>query len=453
MTKTVIYARISKDAEDRQAGVERQEADCRALAARLGLTVDEVFVDNDISASTLSKKKRPRFEEMMVLVEGGRIGTILAYSNSRLTRRPLELERLITAHDRTGVEFRTVVSGQDDLSTADGRMTARIKAGVDAAESERMGERIRRAKQQARDEGRWHGGWRPFGFQADGVTPDPGETAVVAEICRALLDGRSVSSQVRSLNDRDITTSTGKPWTTRTLLRVLQKPNPAIDENVGEAVRLLLADPARRSTPGPARRWLLSGIARCGVCKLPLRGSASSMGPGRGTYPAYRCLNPGKHIVISAVTLDEYISALAVSALSGPDAEPLFTPAAVDTTELRREAKALRARLDGLADDLALDERTLSRRSRALQERIDAIQAELAAAATTTELAAFEGVDDAVDVWLGLDLERRRAVVRVLMDITIDRGARGVVPRVHRWRDDLPAFDPRRVRITWKGLA
>lgn len=450
---TVIYARISKDAEDRQAGVERQEADCRALAARLGLTVDEVFIDNDISASTLSKKKRPRFEEMMILAEGGRIGTILAYSNSRLTRRPLELERLISAHDRTGVEFRTVVSGNDDLSTADGRMTARIKANVDTAESERMGERIRRAKQQARDEGRWHGGWRAFGFQSDGVTPDPAETAIVEELCRDLVDGRSVTSLARALNERGITTSTGKLWTSRTLLRVLKRPNPAVDENLGEAVRLLLDDPERRTTPGPARRWLLSGIALCGVCELPLRGSASSMGPGRGTYPAYRCLNPGKHIVISAVTLDEYVSALAVGALSGPDAARLFTPSAVDTSELRREAKALRARLDGLADNLDLDERTLARRSRVLQARIDTIQAELAAATTTTALAAFDGVDDAVDVWLGLDLERRRAVVNALMNITIARGARGVVPRKHRWRDDLPAFDPRRVHITWKGLA
>jgi site-specific DNA recombinase len=450
---TVIYARISKDPEGRQVGVERQEADCRALATRLGLTVDEVFIDNDISASTLSKKKRPRFEEMMILAEGGRIGTILGYSNSRLTRRPLELERLITAHDRTGVQFNTVVSGQDDLSTADGRMVARIKASVDAAESERMGERIRRAKQQARDEGRWHGGWRAFGFQPDGVTPDLAEAAIVAQVCRAILDGRSVASQVRSLNEREIRTSTGKPWSTRTLLRVLKRPNPAVDENAGEAVRLLLDDPARRTTPGPARRWLLSGIARCGICEGPLRGSASSMGPGRGTYPAYRCLGPGKHIVISAITLDEYVSALAVAALSGPDAEPLFTPATVDTTELRREAKALRARLDGLADDLSLDERTLSRRSSALQKRIDEIQAELAASVSTFELAAFNGVDDAVEVWLGLDLEQRRGVVRALMDITIDRGARGVVARKHRWRDDLPAFDPRRVRITWKGLA
>jgi site-specific DNA recombinase len=39
----------------------------------------------------------------------------------------LELEDLIKLHEETGVIFQTVVSGQDDLSTSDGRMVACIK--------------------------------------------------------------------------------------------------------------------------------------------------------------------------------------------------------------------------------------------------------------------------------------------------------------------------------------
>ena len=45
-----IYARISRDREGAGLGVERQEADCRALAERLGWDVVAVYVDNDISA-------------------------------------------------------------------------------------------------------------------------------------------------------------------------------------------------------------------------------------------------------------------------------------------------------------------------------------------------------------------------------------------------------------------
>jgi site-specific DNA recombinase len=379
MTECVIYCRISRDREGTGLGVERQEADCRALAA--GLTVTRVFTDNDISA--YSGKRRPQYEEMMALAEAGQIGVILAYSNSRLTRRPMELERLITAHERTGVVFRTVASGNDDLSTADGRMVARIKASVDAAESQRISERTKRGKQQARENGGWHGGHRSFGFAADGVTPDPGEAAIVEQICRDILDGRSMISLVRDLNDRGVTTSTGTPWTTRTLQRVLAKANPGVDEAVAAGARLVLADPSRRTTPGPARRWLLTNLMTCETCGGRLRGSASSKGAGLGTYPAYRCVT-GKHVVINAVTLDEYIAEQVMMRLSLPDAERLFAAPDVDTTPWRQEAVALRVRLDALADNIDLDERTLLRRSQALRQRLDEVERQIAAATRTT---------------------------------------------------------------------
>src|ERR1700687_5250046 len=73
-----IYARIShdpkKDNDDQKTdepirrggdglGVQRQEQDCRELAARLGYDIAHVFVDNDISA--YSGKHRPGFEALL----------------------------------------------------------------------------------------------------------------------------------------------------------------------------------------------------------------------------------------------------------------------------------------------------------------------------------------------------------------------------------------------------
>ena len=45
-----IYARISSDQDGTALGVTRQIEDCRALAKKLGWTVGEEYVDNDISA-------------------------------------------------------------------------------------------------------------------------------------------------------------------------------------------------------------------------------------------------------------------------------------------------------------------------------------------------------------------------------------------------------------------
>src|SRR5680860_1583635 len=107
-----VYRRISRDPDGLREGVTRQDEDTRVLAARLGLTVAEshVFEDNDIGASTLSRKSRPRYADMLEAARAGEFGAILAYSNSRLTRRPRELEDLLDIHDKHGVEIHTAVS-------------------------------------------------------------------------------------------------------------------------------------------------------------------------------------------------------------------------------------------------------------------------------------------------------------------------------------------------------
>jgi DNA invertase Pin-like site-specific DNA recombinase len=59
--RAAIYTRISRDKEGTELGVQRQEQDCRALAERDGLQVVRVYTENDIGASTLSKKRRPEY--------------------------------------------------------------------------------------------------------------------------------------------------------------------------------------------------------------------------------------------------------------------------------------------------------------------------------------------------------------------------------------------------------
>src|SRR3954454_22141522 len=158
--KAAIYCRISDDRNGERAGVQDQERRCRALAKQHGLTVvGAPYVDNDIGASTRSRKKsRAAYDQMIHAVEAGEFGVVLAYSNSRLTRRLAELEDLIQLHERTGVVFMTVVSGNDNLSTADGRMVARIKASVDSAEAERIGERVAAARERQAKAGAYNGG-------------------------------------------------------------------------------------------------------------------------------------------------------------------------------------------------------------------------------------------------------------------------------------------------------
>lgn len=95
---------------------------------------------------------------MLADVRAGRVDVIVAYSTSRLTRRPAEYDQLISLFKTVGVRVETVVSGIADLSFADGRAMARVLAAMDCAEAERTGERIARAALQRAERGEWHGG-------------------------------------------------------------------------------------------------------------------------------------------------------------------------------------------------------------------------------------------------------------------------------------------------------
>ena len=75
----------------------------------------------------------------------------------------VELEEFIGLLESQRVEVRTVTAGDVDLSSATGRMTARIICAVAQKEAEQTKDRIRAAKKQAAGLGKYRGGPRPYG--------------------------------------------------------------------------------------------------------------------------------------------------------------------------------------------------------------------------------------------------------------------------------------------------
>ena len=105
VTSAAIYVRISEDREGRELGVERQEQDCRDLADRNGWPAVDIYPDDDISASTRSRKRRPQYELLLADARAGRFDVVVAYTSGRLTRRPRELEDLIDLAERHGTRL------------------------------------------------------------------------------------------------------------------------------------------------------------------------------------------------------------------------------------------------------------------------------------------------------------------------------------------------------------
>lgn len=255
----MIYVRISRDRVGAGLGVERQEHECRELAERLGLDVVGVYPDNDLSA--YSGKRRPNYEALLEDLQAGRAEAVIAWHMDRLHRSPAELERYITICDPLRIPTFTVMAGELDLSTASGRMNARVTGAVARHESEQKGERVRSQKRQAQANGRWLGGRRPFGFAADGVTvrpsaeqlhkihrrmadlygqamPSPGELTALAarltaeadaleEATRRVLAGDSMRGILTAWNERGLCTTTGARWNGSSFRQLLLRPRNA----------------------------------------------------------------------------------------------------------------------------------------------------------------------------------------------------------------------------------
>jgi DNA invertase Pin-like site-specific DNA recombinase len=459
--RAVIYCRISQDREGAGLGIERQEADCRALADQLGWTVVAVHADNDLSAYT--GKPRPGYQQLLADLRAGAADAVICWHTDRLHRRPVELEEYIAVCEPRGVPTMTVKAGPVDLATPSGRMVARQLGAVARYEVEHMVERQQRARLQAASDGRWPGGRRPYGYQPDGVTVDQAEADVVQWAASQVLAGVSLTAICADLNRRGLQTSTGRAWQPTELRRMLVRPRnaglmvhrgqvigpagwPAIlDEGTWRGIVAVLSDPARRTNPGGGRRWLLSGLAVCGVCGGPVFATSSGR---RRHKPVYTCRG-SRHVVRDAAEVDQFVEAVILERLSRPDARELLVPdrQAADTAALHLRDAALAERLVELGrlyGDGTIDAPQLQAATASIRTQREQITAELAAASRGSVLAGVVDAPDPAKVWVVLDLSRRRAIIDTLASVTILPARKGRRPG---WRAGESYFDPATVRI------
>ena len=112
MTTAAVYCRISDDRAGEGLGVERQRQDCVALVEKRGWTLDDVYTDNDISAS--KGKPRPAYKAMMARVAAGKVDVIVALRSDRLYRRMVDLIQFVNTVPDAKADVALVMGG--DLS-------------------------------------------------------------------------------------------------------------------------------------------------------------------------------------------------------------------------------------------------------------------------------------------------------------------------------------------------
>jgi DNA invertase Pin-like site-specific DNA recombinase len=462
-TAAAIYARISSDPDHDQLGVGRQLADCHALAERRGWRVLGEYVDDDKSA--WSGKPRPEYRRMLDDIIDGQVDAVIVWHTDRLTRHPRELEEYIEVCAPRSVPTHAVTSGDLDLANSDGQFIARMLGAVARKESDDKSRRIRRKHEELAQAGKMvGGGTRPYGYQADRWTIEPDEAAIVREAAERILAGDSLRSLAADLNRRSVRTVTGVGWKGSVLRNLLLSARISGQrEHHGEIVapgdwqaiirpeqtaglRAMLTDPERR-TNRAARRYLLTSLLHCAVCKSRL--VARPRGDGARRYICAK--GPGLPgcggVAILADTLERFIveavlhrldSPALAAALGGADAPSELLDAA------RLEAETSGGELEQLAAAYGQREITWAEYLAArkpIEARIEAAKRTISRHSRASAVEPYVGASSALrDLWPELPLSRQRAVVAALLD-------RAMIGRAVPGRT---TFDESRVEPVWR---
>lgn len=457
MTTAAIYCRLSWAPDGSLEKVERQEADARALASRIGWSVSEkhVYVDNSASAWKRDRK-RPAWNAMLEAIRAGEVDAIIVYHGDRLVRQPWDLELLLRLAEERHLQLASV-AGTRDLSSADDRFILRVEVAQHCRESDNTSRRVRRGWEARAAKGLpVGGGKRPFGFEADGKTIRESEAEVLAEAASRLLAGQTLGGVLAWMNAVS-TTSQGNRWSSRSLKQLLVSPRtaglvvaagktyqavwePIISPEVQAEVKVLLETKAKAQPHrGSERRYLLSGIAECSRCSGKLNTKPSG-GRNRKTSRIYfcrQCKSMGRNVA----HLDAYVSGRVLRVLNDrsflekltADASDGGVGAEIATLERRRDDT--RAQLERLADHPELSPELIVRSLESFDRKINELRAKQFATTRQRLLVKVAGITE--DGWRALPLDMRSEVVRSLFRVV-------VLPAT--WRG--PGFDPASVRLT-----
>ena len=448
--RAAVYLRQSQDRNDDQLAISRQREDCLALCRAKGWTpIQPLYEDNDCSA--FNGKLRPQYQRLLADIAAGKIDAVVAWHQDRLHRDVMELLQFGDVARRHDLKLATV-SGDIDLSTDDGEFMATMGAAIARKEVRRKSERQKRAAEQRAQQGTQWWSVRPFGFayhdgrpmlDAHGApTLDPIEAAEIRAAYTAIQAGQSVYAITADLNARGVVTPRGNRWRPSQTRQLLLSPRNAglrtfrkqvvgegnwpaiVAEDLWRAVAYKLSDPDRRCGQSRARKYLLSGIAACGLCGSPM-GSGVTKKPRQNSI--YTCKSCNK-VSRNAAHLDAAVIEAVVARLSRDDATDLIVDIGrPDLEALIGQRQALRDQQAALGVKLANGQVSLAMAQaadRRFTEQIEALTKQITAPDRAEIFGDVIG-SDADRKFAPLGLDRQRTVIDTLLDITVHPTGRG----------------------------
>ncbi|MGC0315645.1 recombinase family protein [Kitasatospora acidiphila] len=469
--RAVRLGEISKEegAERERKGVLKQRDDIIGLAARHGYGPDQIvwFEDNNLSAFSRAVKRKD-FDRLQRWLAKGDLDGALFYDIDRYARQPRDLERTIDIYETSK---RPLIfdglSGQNfDLTTPDGRFSARLFVSIANKASEDTRRRITRENRRMAQAGEFHGGTPAFGWDpTDRKKLDPTAADMIRRGTKWFIQGdRIPTALARFAEEGLLNPSTGRPFSREHWRRILMRARnagiriyqgePMKDEDGGyvmgdwppivtteewEAVMAKIASRQKKTKPDTTTKYLLSGIARCGRCGARMHGNPTwQKGKKTDTY-AYNCQKRAADecgaMQVTGPPVDRMVRQLVWSvverSLAGQAVkkEDVAWPHQAELNEVEAEIKDLNAKWARREIRASIYVSTLE----ALESDRDSLKADRALFNTSATAPLQEDVLQ--KGWEGLSLERQRQIVRSVLSAVM----------IHPAKSRGANFDPTRV--------
>ncbi len=309
----VIYARYSSHSQ-RDVSIEQQVRACKQFAERHGVEVVKIYEDR---ALTGTSDKRPGFQQMIQDAKRGGWNYVIVYTLDRFARDRYDSAVYKRQLKTLGVKVLSAMENISDDPT--GILMESMLEGLAEYYSKELSRKVLRGHE---DNARkcMVNGFLPLGYvkgpDSRYQVSEP-EAEIVREIFLRVKDREPLHQIIADLNERGITTKTGKAWNRSSFNRLLSNERytgvyiyrdiripggvpQIVSQELFDTVQCILhlKPNARRDPSGSApqkRRqengvYLLTGKLFCGHCKSPMIG-VSGTSKSSALHYYYTCKN------------------------------------------------------------------------------------------------------------------------------------------------------------------
>ena len=207
-----IYLRVStEEQKEKDLSLPRQQELGISKAKELGMSY-QLFSEGGESASQEGFENRPKFFELLKLVQEGVAKHVFVFDQTRLSRNTITKAVISESLRKQGVQLYTY-SKRFDFNKQEDVLTFKILEAIEAYESALRKARFQLGYVSANKKGRFLKGIPPYGYKKDEagfLVVDEEEKKVFLQIVNLYLTGSGTNQIAKYLNDRNIQTKTSK---------------------------------------------------------------------------------------------------------------------------------------------------------------------------------------------------------------------------------------------------